>query len=302
MNAQAAQNRTLQYALSRRVTGLGFLESEDYYYEDAAGNWYYQDSYGSYWGDSYGNYWDSFGDGGYYYDPYSYDLPYSPADFSLPLDQSAGSGYYTDPYGPTSFGSLWDYINSFVQVDSPGVNTSTNQGGLIPYDPYSQIQEGLDWWAALTGSQSTDANGSSNPALPGYCPQGTYHPIDNPMACVPFPPNDPNAKKQAQQQKKAAQQAASQARAAQKKQDQSCPKDSQGRLVWKNPQTGKCELVPTCPQGTKFDSNTRRCLTPAQEKDLYGDNNWIWWLLGAFGLALAARGGAEYSNRRSRAK
>ena len=74
MNAQAAQNRTLQYALSRRATGLGFLESEDYYYEDAAGNWYYQDSYGSYWGDSSGNYWDSFGDGGYYYDPYSYDL------------------------------------------------------------------------------------------------------------------------------------------------------------------------------------------------------------------------------------
>lgn len=290
MDYRIANNRALQVALSRRARGLGFLDANDYgdggyYWEDAFGNWGYQDSYGSYGGDASGGYWDSFGT---YNDPSGFDWPMIDANFSLPLDTSAGSGAFNDPYGPTSTGSLWDYINSFLQVDSPGVTSSTNTGGSLPAGwPSSQPFNLSDWfsWPSyrdVTGSLDHGSNAPIDASYPGYCSKGTYHPVNNPYACVPFPPDDPNGKK-ARQQQQQQQKANAAARAAQKKQDQQCPKG-----YFKNPTTGKCQPIPQCPQGTAFDSRTQKCLTPAQAKELYGqDWSWLWLVLaGVVGVKL----------------
>lgn len=284
-------------AAVRRNNGLGFLApgnqyGGDYFYDDF-GNYYEWDWFSP---NVNGGGWDWFfdggGGGGGGDDFQSYLLPYS----------EPGMNYITDPYSTTS--DFSDWINYYIY--GPDAFLQTSEMSPLPRGfgpvPLPDLQSYRDIWPWLDdrgpGPALFDPSANQQP-LPGYCPKGTYHPQNDPYACVPFPPDDPNAKKRADQQRKAQQSAMAAARRAQQQQDRQCPKDPQGRPVWRNPQTGKCELVPQCPQGTKFDSTTRRCLTPAQAKEAYGDNNWLLWLLIAAGVVvIATRDGGGSGGRR----
>lgn len=280
---------------ARRGQGIGFLQSGD----DSGGSWDWWDWDWDYEyrtdGNGGGGYWDNFGSDGDWAG-YGYDLPYFPIgpssyfpsaglDAGSPyelqaeylnnlifnpwaIDQGYGSDFAQTGGGSGSgwdWGGFWDWVKDTL-APSPTPNT--------------------DWPFPTSGIDF----GSVEDPLPGYCPRGTYHPQNDPYACVPFP-NDPAGRKQAQQQRRQQQNAAQQARRQQQQQNKQCPKDPQGRPVWRNPQTGKCEIVPQCPPNTKFDSLTKRCLTAAQAKEVYGDDNnlWLWLLAGGAVLLIATR-------------
>lgn len=277
--------------VARRGQGMGF----------AAGEYWDFDAYYDY-----GNNWDWwFGGGGG-------DAFY---DFDFPIYEAENNWPSFDPIplpdmGPAPTTGWWqDWYDLLTQetISHPDFDAYAFNQPNLP--SYRDITGDLDYrqniwdWLINLGPGPASMDPQYGPAgdgstLPGYCPKGTYHPANDPYACVPFPNDNQAAKKQAAQQKKAQQSAANAMKAAQKKQDQSCPKHPQGLPVWKNPQTGKCEVVPQCPQGSKFDSATRRCLTPAQTKELYGDNSWMWWILGAVGAAVVVRGFADGRGRR----
>jgi len=254
------ETRRAEAAQRRDARGLGFLDSraEEYYYEDEWG-WYYWDGYNGYWGDNNGGYADTLGN---------------------------SSGWWADDSVQAILKTLdwWANLdNTIVMPDStaPFLPNNTSGGGLpsgwptpVYYDPWAG--QGMPSYRDITGDLDYQTDYGS--LLPGYCPKGSYHPLNDPYSCVPFPPKGKNSANPQQQ-------AAQQARKQQQQQDKQCPKDPQGRPVWRNPQTGKCELAPQCPQGSRFDSTSRRCLTPAQFKQAYGDNSWLWWLLGG-GAAL----------------
>lgn len=268
--------------VARRNNGLGFAWG-DY------GGGDYNDDFA--WDFGGGDYWDWFG-----YNGESYiDLPFLPMEFDYgaywPSPGISAGNPYEDAGDTLRF--WWEGFLPSINTQAPLPLPNSGPFALPGFDPYRDIWPNFDD-RSFGGSVDPGA-----PQLPGYCPQGTYHPQNDPFTCVPFPENDSTAKKRAQQQQQARQQAASALRKAQQQADKQCPKDPQGRPVWRNPQTGKCELVPQCPQGTKFDSTTRRCLTPAQAKQLYGDNSWLWWLLIAAGvLVVATRDGGGSGGRR----
>lgn len=271
---------TVQPVPQRR---LGFLMVEG---EDTGGGYdYAYDPWGDYYGGDYG------------YDPYAGDYSYSfygdsptfPTfdPFAIP-DLQAPTGSTPSANEDRYWFDWSQYLNDWLSGNILSIDTYGQYTGQTPYGSPNNYGGFPDW---IPGPGPTSIDQPYDPAgdgtgLPGYCPQGQYHPLNDPYACVPFPPNDPNAKKQAQQQQKAAQNAANAAKKAQQQKDKTCPKDPQGRPVWFNPATNKCELVPQCPQGTTFDSATRRCLTPAQAKEIYGDNSWLWWLLGGGAVLL----------------
>lgn len=246
--------------------GLGFLQIEG---EDSGTDDVY---YGSdYFYDDFGNYWqyDWFDGGGL--DPFWQQVQ---DEYDYQQNLAQGNVYTINQDAPFALPSYRDITGTLDYQNDPWAWLRDLFGGPgpAPLDP--------QYGPAGTGQ-----------GLPGYCPKGTYHPVGDPYACVPFPASDPNAKKQQQQQKKSQQSAANALKTAQKKKDQSCPKDPKGRPVWFNPQTGRCELVPPCKAPAKFDSTSGRCLTPGQSKDLYGeDYAWVKWVLGAVGAALVLRG------------
>lgn len=278
-----------------RRNGLGFAQGE-------SGGGY--DDWGGYFFDDFGNYWEydwfdvNYGGGGDYWPSFdSYTLPNLTAPTS-PLVNDYRYDIDWSQYWNDFFAGNIDRVDTFAQgnYDQPSYRDIT---GDLDYRP------GIWDWLNNLGPGPAQPDRQYGPAgdgalLPRYCPQGTYHPVNDPFACVPFPPNDPNAKKQASNQRKAQQAAANAARKAQQQQDKQCPKDPQGRPVWRNPQTGKCELAPVCPQGQKFDSTARRCLTAAQAKELYGDNNWLMWLLIAAGVLVVVKSGGNSGGGRRR--
>lgn len=275
-----------------RRNGLGFAAGEY-----GGGEDYFFDPFGNYWEYSW---FDNIGGGGggdYYYG----DLPF----YETPA--WPGLGPAPDPSAHEArvdFNNLWDEY--FANWFSGNVDTIDTFAQGINQPSYRDVTGDLDYqpgiwdWLNNLGPGPASPDPQYGPAgtgqgLPGYCPRGTYHPVNDPFACVPFPPNDLSAKKQANAQQKAQQAAANAAKKAQQAQDKQCPKDPQNRPVWKNPATGKCELAPVCPPGAKFDSTTKRCLTAAQAKELYGDNNWLMWLLIAAGVLVIVKSGGGNS-------
>lgn len=270
----------------RRRNGLGF----------AAGDYWNFDSYDDY---DYGNNWDWwFGGGGDSYTDYDlpfFDVPdwpgFSPAPDPSAHDARVEANNLWDEYFANWLAGNVDSIDTFAQSPTGQPNYRDITGSL-------DYRDNIWDWLTNLGLGPAAIDPQYGPAgdgrlLPGYCPKGTYHPVSDPFACVPFPPNDPAAKKQASSQQKAQQAAAQAAKKAQQAQDKACPKDPQGRPVWRNPQTGKCELAPACPPGAKFDSITKRCLTTAQAKELYGENNWLMWLLIAAGALVIMNSGGD---------
>lgn len=92
------------------------------------------------------------------------------------------------------------------------------------------------------------------PALPGYCPQGTYHPIEDPFACVPFPDDAAAAAGQSVYGQAIDTAKAALLRRLQALAQQPCPA-GQAR----NPATGRC-VQSACPPGAYFDGQSRQCL------------------------------------------
>lgn len=218
------------------------------------------------------------------------------------------TGGFTDP-GISASGNEarydfdWDqYWRDFFSGNILQIDTFEPSALPRGFDPFAlpPLESYRDIWPWLNdfGPGPAPLDPSATPQLPGYCPKGTYHPVNDPFACVPFPPNDQTAKKQAQQQQQTRQQAAQAMRRAQQQRDRQCPKLPNGQATVFNPQTGKCEAIPQCPPGAKFDSTTRRCLTPAQAKELYGDNNWLIWLLIAAGVLVVTRDSGGGGGRR----
>ena len=138
------------------------------------------------------------------------------------------------------------------------------------------------------------------PRLPGYCPQGTYHPIDDPYSCVPFPQATTNQQQQQQQQRPGQQSSSgSEAQASrpqqqqQQQQQQPCPTG-----YCKHPQTGRCIPIP---QGYARHPQTQVCTPqtaqasplpiPSEAGDLWANLKglpwWVWLAVG--GLFLLSR-------------
>lgn len=276
----------------RRRNGLGF----------AAGDyWDFDTNY------DYGNNWDWWfgGGGGDSYNDYDFLMIEGGDDWPMlgpiPMPEMG-------PAPTTGWWQDWYDLLSQETISHPDFDAFAQT--QVQQPSYRDITGDLDYrpnfwdWLSDFGPGPAQLDPQYGPAgdgslLPGYCPKGTYHPVNDPFACVPFPPSDPNAKKPAAQ-KKAEQAAMNAAKKIQQAADKGCPKDPQGRPVWRNPQTNKCELKPPCGTGLKFDSTTRRCLTPAEVKELYGDNNWLIWALIALGVIVVVKGSGGSGGRRRR--
>lgn len=261
--------------VARRNNILGFLQWDDdadsgpdfYPYESGGGN-----DWGGYFFDDFGNYYeyDWFNAGG-------------PSDYYQGLDYGF---YQVDTGEDFNVYYLDQYANQFAPGNTPGPMTGSGWSWDWALDLVNS------WFTPPFGGAPTYAQAVE--ATTGYPPcdgiwQGVMRNGVSTVECVPPPPPRSTQPKKNSPIKTAAQKAAAQARNAQKKQDSRCQKDPQGRPVWFNPQSGKCELVPPCAPGLKFDSALRRCLTPQEIKDIYGDNSWIWWALG-IGLVVVASG------------
>lgn len=259
-------------------TGLGFADSGDYYDN-------YLSDYGG-WGGGYDFFdydWGWGGGGGYDYwsnfDPVTGD--YLPTYGNTEGDYSP-SGYSGDDWWKNLIGGD-DYWSNFDPVTGDWINLSdyqtlatstTSEPGLLPTGP-------SNWWDFLEPFlPSINSAGPANdydtpPApegsqtrLPGYCPGGTYHPRWDPFACVPYPPNDPRSR-QSQQQK----QTPGGQQAQKPQQQQPCPK---GQV--RNPNTGKCVVIPQCPPPAQFNLQTGKCEKP-KAGGAGSSCNWLCWLL-----------------------
>ena len=234
--------------------GLGFLSLPE---SGESDYWGFGDSF---WGDSNGgDYWgfnDPFWGGG-------------SNDF-WGFDNSYWGGYYD----PSS--------NTFVFPGNDAAflpaNTGTNHGGDF-------WGFGGDFWSglrdAISGALGGDGGGNNVPLL-GYCPGGTYHPLNDPYACVPFPPETPEFEKQ--QRAAAAHKAAQDAlRAQQRAQQQGCPPNT--GLV-KNAQ-GQC----VCPPGYAANAQLKKCVlvNPALAAQANQAPDWLKYALLALGAVVVVK-------------
>jgi len=74
----------------------------------------------------------------------------------------------------------------------------TGGGGWDSWDDWGGWGYGDDYWGAGSSWDSFAPSPSGgyrdyNAILPGYCPPGYYHPIEDPFNCVPFPVQAPGS-------------------------------------------------------------------------------------------------------------
>lgn len=271
-----------------RRQGIGFLApGNDEQGGDDISAFGYDYAYDDFWNWDYD--FNSSGGGGFpdlTFDPYQY-----PATQPT-ISASGNEDRYWFDWGQF----LRDFLAGNVDRIETSAPYKTSGGNVQPW--------GVPDWISATPQMTEypeDWKGTgSNSALPGYCKGGTYHPTDDPFACVPFPADDQTKKRQAAVQRQGQQQQARQARAQQQQANKNCPKDPKGRPVWRNPATNQCELVPTCPTGQSFDQVAKRCLTAAQKRELYGSQlTWVWWIVGGVVFLVAYR---QFSNNQSPAR
>lgn len=136
--------------------------------------------------------------------------------------------------------------------------------------------------------------------LPGPCAGGFYHPMDNPCACVPFPPAPPatqTPRPPTQQPSQAPRPPAQQQPRPPQTQQQPCPTG-----YCKHPTTGQCMPIP---QGYVRHPQTQVCTAqapqvsplpiPSEAEDMFADLKklpWWVWAAGA-GLLFLGMGGEE---------
>lgn len=205
------------------------------------------------WGGESGGGSDLYGDYDYLYDYGGGSDLYG--DYDYFFDYGGGYGGYV-PGGPS------------FNVDFGFLPTGTATGTGTYGTPDDNWQGLLDWWNDLVNSVT------NNPPLLGYCPDGTYHPLNDPYACVPFPPETPEFEKQqrAAVAHKAAQDALKAQQRAQRQQQQ-CPPNT--GLV-KNAQ-GQC----VCPPGYAPNAQLKKCVlvNPALAAQSKQSPDWLKWAL-----------------------
>lgn len=122
--------------------------------------------------------------------------------------------------------------------------------------------------------------GPTTAPLPGYCPPGQYHPIEDPYACIPFPaptsPARPGPATTAKPSTGVTRPKPSPAGA--------CPSP----FVY-DPKTKKCQLPP-CPPGQQFSVTQRKCIPVTQitPADKVTEGAFPWWAIIAGGVVLIA--------------
>ena len=318
--------------------GLGFLavaSAEDTLDIGYGGGGGFFDDYG-YFGGGGGDF-DFFGGGGDYdYGPFGgdyVDLPPGGSYFDVgpspPPDIFSGGDYQASDewrgYFEEGFGIFGDpdlaalYADDLYAAGSEGgvIRIPTSEPGSFELPPAGgYFDVGLspmpDFDFSSAGVPSLiDFGVEDSGVLPGYCPRGTYHPREDPFACVPFP-TEPAARRQAQQQAKQQQQ---QAGRRQQQMRESCP-PGQARYpinqkcvplacppgTQRNPATGQCvrgagRPVPKCPPGQIFDLQRGQCVVPRMGGGLGDIPSWL-WLAGLALLVLSQTGGGERRGRR----
>jgi hypothetical protein len=184
----------------------------------------------------------------------------------------------------------------------PGVLKRPARGlGFLPSDTGGD-GAGMDWGAwwdqfpfdsgsSFWGGGSIDpvpylpVYGPAEPTtapLPGYCPRGQYHPVNDPYACVPFPAPSPTAPTRPGQPAGAA--PAKPVTRPKPTAAGACP----APFVY-DPKSKKCQLPP-CPAGQQFSVTQGRCLPVSQitPADTVQESTFPWWAIIAGGVVLIA--------------
>lgn len=208
-----------------------------------------------------------------------------------------------DTYGGGGGGDFWGFSDPFWGFeDVPDVGLvdaqESEKGGEPQNDAWQLLS---DWWNSFLPSNGGGRT-SNTPALPGYCPVGTYHPLDDPFSCVPFP-IDPNTGRQrprrTAQRQQQQQQAKKPAQKTSPQNPQPCPAPGQT-----DPRTGKC----VCPKGYIYDANKRQCVQATLNNRLVapvgatGIPFWMWLLGGVLigGALMSGKSETTYTMRRRR--
>ena len=337
---------TRYYKGSRdRARGLGLLAIDDYYdYGDFGG--------GGGGGYDYGGYSDFLYDPGYYdygydasYDPgFGYDIPtgypgydpYAPAppappDITTP-DVTVPPDYYQLPdlgwptYGPQEeFGAVPPGQEfTFPMETEPGNPTlpDITTPPSIPYTPplpdFTFPAPLIDFGPAPSAPMTYGSN------LPGYCPTGYYHPINDPYSCVPFPPATTQQQQQAaaapkppQQPPPSSQQGCPSGQYQSRRYQRCMPIPNCAQLYpgsvfnptteacvagggcpvgyWSNPATRRCELIPQCPQvGYTFNTLNGVCGPNPSGASFFDEIPWWLWL-GLLAILVLSGGNGDHA-------
>jgi hypothetical protein len=268
--------------------GIGFLDAYGY-----GGSGY--DSGGYDYGYDSGDYW---GDSGFYDELPGAGLPFDVGLSEQPDIYSGGEDWWANFNAEGDYGVTPD----FEPISTYEPYAQDTLPDLSSYDP-GYVDVGIEIpdieWAPFEDTSVPP------PPLPRYCPGGTYHPIDAPYSCVPFPAAPTASQKQAQQ-KQAAKQAALQK--AKEKAQQPCPSGQvrnpatgqcvpsacQPGLV-RHPKTGQCVPMPNCPEGYLFNVQSLKCEQPSSGilDAIKGVPWWVWALI----AGAAVVGGRDDSGR-----
>jgi len=218
---------------------------------------------GGAWDDWGAGYWDD--EGGWFDPEWAWLSDPAAGEFFIPIETETACATGTEPGCFTGPRNWWDW-------DWP---TLPIPGGGNPLPPYDDIPP---------------------PPLPGYCPAGTYHPIENPYICVPFPPSPtPTAPARRPQSNQPQTRPTAPARPP-----QSAPQCPAGYVF--DSKLQRC--IPACPKGAVFDARAGKCVPiptnkPAQNfTELAQKTPWWLWALLAGTLLLATRDGGSSPGRK----
>lgn len=248
-----------------KARGLGFLNEGGSF--DDYQDWSWYGDFGGGGGDAY---YDWQADANYDWLSGGWSDGYTGDDWSW---FGADNGYYGYPSYDEFAQALWEqtgYTPQDLGIDDPyaaetalSVNTderfnlpSFNPDPLSVYYPQSYpATSDYDPWAEIYGNPPAAPAAPTAPRLPGACPRGYYHPLNNPYACVPFPAPSNGAQSQRKPQPP---QQGTQPRQPSKPQTPAQPKCPANTGLQYNPQTQRCE----CPKGTAYNAQAKRCVVP----------------------------------------
>lgn len=179
----------------------------------------------------------------------------------------------------------------YVPPDTGGSGWDWFDGGW-GFDDYWGA--GSSWDSFLPGAGPGGGYRDYNPVLPGYCPPGYYHPIEDPYNCIPFPAQGaPGATGgtgagQGSGSRSGGSTGGAPAPAPRPTPAPPCPPPYRE-------QGGRC-MPPACPEGTLFNPRTNQCervytMQPAPtQTQREGVPVWLWAILGG-AVLIAATGG-----------
>lgn len=159
--------------------------------------------------------------------------------------------------------------------------------------------DGSSWDSFLPGAGPGGGYRDYNPVLPGYCPPGYYHPIEDPYNCVPFPEQGAPGAPGGAGQGSGSGSGGSSSRPPAPAPAPAPPPRPPCPPPYRE-QAGRC-MPPACPEGQLFNPNTNKCErlfymqpAPAPGAPAAGQRegvpSWLWIVLGG-AVLIAATGG-----------